>query len=131
MSSAIRVRQARRRAGLSQQGLAQALGVRRSAVSNWESSNAVTPTMENLVALAKLCDVSLEWLGTGRGMMKLDSSYAVETPAVDLEFVELDHEKDLLRRFRALNVRSQRALLELAELLRLSTKRSGSLKAVA
>ena len=42
-----RIRRARRRAGLSQTGLAAAVDVRRSAVSNWESADGVLPSMQN------------------------------------------------------------------------------------
>lgn len=127
MGSAMRIRQARRRAGMSQEQLARELGVRRSAVSNWEAAtHAGMPTMENLVALARLCNVSLEWLGTGRGPMKLDHLFIPEVPAVDLELVELDSEKELLRSFRSLGARSQRTLLELVQILRSSSKSKGS-----
>jgi hypothetical protein len=46
--------------------------VRRSAVSNWESADGVLPSMQNLLAIAKACRVSLEWLGTGRGGISTD-----------------------------------------------------------
>ena len=38
-----RIRRARRRAGLSQAGLAELVNVRRSAVSNWESASGALP----------------------------------------------------------------------------------------
>ena len=55
-----RIRRARRRAGLSQAGLAALVNVRRSAVSNWEStSNEVMPSMQSLLAVAKAIDAEL------------------------------------------------------------------------
>lgn len=54
----------RRRAGLSQEGLANQLGVTRQAVQKWEAGTA-RPDLENLVALARQFDVSLDYLVTG------------------------------------------------------------------
>ena len=51
----------RGKSGISQMALAQQLGVSRQAVSRWESGD-VTPTMDKLKALAKIYDVSLDWL---------------------------------------------------------------------
>ena len=56
-----RIRRARRNGGMSQAALAERLHVRRSAVSNWESANDVHPSMQNLIAIARVCEVSLEW----------------------------------------------------------------------
>ncbi|MEQ3361695.1 helix-turn-helix transcriptional regulator [Raoultibacter massiliensis] len=49
----------RKEAGLSQEGLAQKLGVSRQAVSKWERSES-SPDTDNLIALAKLYGVSLD-----------------------------------------------------------------------
>lgn len=49
----------RRAAGLSQEGLAERLGVTRQAVSKWERSES-SPDTDNLIALAKLYGVSLD-----------------------------------------------------------------------
>ena len=61
MDVAIADRLAKRRkeAGLSQEGLADKLGVSRQAVSKWERSES-SPDTDNLIALAKLYDVSLD-----------------------------------------------------------------------
>ena len=67
-----RIRRARRRAELSQAELARRIKVQRSAVSNWESASEILPSMQNLIGIAKVCKVSLEWLGTGRGGMSKD-----------------------------------------------------------
>lgn len=47
--------------GLSQEKLAEMLGVSRQAVSKWEAGQT-TPSSDNLIALAKLYDVSLDEL---------------------------------------------------------------------
>lgn len=49
----------RRAAGLSQEALAEELGVSRQAVSKWERSES-SPDTDNLIALAALYDVSLD-----------------------------------------------------------------------
>lgn len=57
---------ARDRKGLTQRGLADALGVRPSHMSRWENGR-VAPRSGVLVEVARLCGVSLEWLLTGTG----------------------------------------------------------------
>lgn len=70
MAFALRARQARRRAGLSQAALAAKIGVARSAVAQWERLRGGTrPCNENLARFAVVTDVSHEWLCTGRGGM--------------------------------------------------------------
>jgi len=51
----------RKKAGYSQEGVAEKLGVSRQAVSRWETGEA-SPDTENLIALAELYDVSLDEL---------------------------------------------------------------------
>ena len=64
MNFQTRLYELRRRAGLSQEGLADLLGVTRQAVQKWEAG-ASRPDMDNLCALAKYFSVSLDWLVTG------------------------------------------------------------------
>lgn len=59
-----RLYQLRKERGLSQENLADALGVTRQAVQKWESG-ASRPDMENLIALTRYFDVTLDWLLTG------------------------------------------------------------------
>ena len=51
----------RRRAGLSQEGLAEQLGVSRQAVSKWECGDAI-PEPAKLLALSRLFGVTADWL---------------------------------------------------------------------
>ena len=53
----------RKKAGLSQDALAERLGVSRQAVSKWEIGSA-QPDLDNIVALAKAFDVTTDWLLT-------------------------------------------------------------------
>ncbi|MGN1345756.1 MAG: helix-turn-helix domain-containing protein [Eubacteriales bacterium] len=51
----------RRRAGLSQDALAEKIGVSRQAVSKWETGTA-QPELDKLAALARTFDVTADWL---------------------------------------------------------------------
>ena len=55
--------QLRRKAGLSQEQLADRLGVTRQSVSKWESGTAV-PELGKLIALSELFEVSVDYLVT-------------------------------------------------------------------
>lgn len=68
----------RKEAGLSQEALAEQLGVSRQAVSKWERSES-SPDTDNLIALAKLYGVSLD------DLLYVDHSFAddVEFEAAD------------------------------------------------
>ena len=59
MSKAIR--EGRDRLGMSQEALAERLGVSRQAVSKWENGTS-DPNTSNLIALAKLYGISAEEL---------------------------------------------------------------------
>lgn len=58
------VQQLRRRAGMSQQALAEQLHVSRQAVSKWEL-DAAKPDIDNLMQISALFSVSIDWLLTG------------------------------------------------------------------
>ena len=50
----------RKKAGLSQDALAEQIGVSRQAVSKWEIGSA-QPDLDNIVALAKVFGVTTDW----------------------------------------------------------------------
>lgn len=125
MKMAERIRRARRKSGLSQAALAEQLHVRRSAVSNWESVNDIQPSLQNLIALAKVCAVSFEWLGSGRGSMTPDDALLYDIPTADAELVEVHEERELLSMFRGLPRRSQQLVVDLVETLHAGRRRSG------
>lgn len=60
-----RLYELRKQAGLSQEGLADLLGVSRQAVQKWESGTS-RPDLDNLAALARYFNVSLDYLVTGQ-----------------------------------------------------------------
>ncbi len=119
-----RIRRARRRAGLSQTELAALLDVRRSAVSNWESTTETLPSMQNLLSIAKVCRVSLEWLGTGRGGILPGPDVLADVPTADAELVDVEEERLLLAGFRNLPRRSQLLVLDLVETLQSTRRRT-------
>lgn len=51
----------RKKAGLSQEALAEKLGVSRQAISKWETGESV-PELSKLVLLARAFDVTTDWL---------------------------------------------------------------------
>lgn len=61
-----RIREARKIRGYNQQWLAEQVGVSQPSVSDWESGRN-DPTMDNLAMAARVLNVHIEWLATGRG----------------------------------------------------------------
>ena len=56
-----KLKEARKQASLSQEQLAEKLGVSRSAVAKWETGNGI-PDVGNLKVIAQLLDVSIDYL---------------------------------------------------------------------
>lgn len=78
-----RLRLARRRARLSQARVAERLGVTQQAVSQWETG-LQPPNLENVIAAAKLYNVSIDWLlGHSVDQVGLDAA-----PTFDVEAFE-------------------------------------------
>jgi len=69
-----RIRRARKIRGISQQALADAVGVQRSAVAQWERPHGSYPSMNHMIATSLATGVRLEWLGTGRGAERSDET---------------------------------------------------------
>nr|MCR4698989.1 helix-turn-helix domain-containing protein [Bacilli bacterium] len=75
----------RKKNGLSQEQLADKLGLSRQAVSKWERAEA-SPDTDNLICLAKLYGVSLDEL--------LDTDQSIEEIAQDTRIHEEEKRKD-------------------------------------
>lgn len=76
-----KIYQHRRQLGLSQEELAQLLGVTRQAVSKWELGTSV-PELETLVALAKAYGVTTDYLLSNEcSTPKTEPVYTQSTPA--------------------------------------------------
>ena len=109
-----RIRRARTAAGLSQSTLAARIGIKRSAVTQWEHPHGTHPSVEHLIRIALETRTGFEWLATGRGPSELDvlettPALLVEDYAGDeFEAQALGH----LRRMPAAKKRMAVAILE-------------------
>ena len=72
----------RKKHGLSQEELADKLGVSRQAVSKWERSEA-SPDTDNLIELAKLYDISLDELLLNKENNSESGNEKVDAEVVD------------------------------------------------
>lgn len=116
MSLQLRIRMARRHAGLSQAGLARAVGVQRSAVSHWEAPDGKNPSVAHLREIAVVANVQFEWLATGRGSMAVSREQELDSvAAADALLVDDPTELRLLQAYRNAPARSRIALLEVLE----------------
>jgi len=110
-----RIKQARlaRKPRMSQQQLADAVGVSRPAVTQWETGETRALEGENLVRVARALEVTTDWLlyGTGPGPGEPRSTRTVKV-AVNDQVVEVDEES--LRLVLAMQALSpgQRAALQ-------------------
>ena len=77
MNIADRLKELRKKAGYSQEQLAEMLDVSRQAVSKWESAQG-NPDIENLVKLTEIYHVSADYILTGH--TKEDLPKVPETP---------------------------------------------------
>ncbi len=77
----------RKRAGLSQEELANLLGVTRQAVQKWEAGTS-RPDMDNLLALADHFGVTLDWLAAGRE----EQRQPVQNVIVERHYYKWDYE---------------------------------------
>lgn len=75
-----RITECRKQCGLSQEGLAQRLGVSRQAVSKWETGDA-EPENGNLLLLAQTLGVSVDWLLSGEADIQGENVVIAAVPA--------------------------------------------------
>jgi transcriptional regulator with XRE-family HTH domain len=124
MTQQERIRLARRTAGMSQQQLAQAVGVQRSAVSHWEAPQGKNPSVSHLREVALVSGIQFEWLVTGRGSMTLSKDTQLDSIATaEALLIEDPLEFRLVHAFREAPLRSRLALLEVME--ELAAQRTG------
>lgn len=116
MTQQERIRLARRAAGMSQNQLAQAVGVQRSAVSHWEAPLGKNPSVSHLREIALVAGTQFEWLATGRGEMPLSKDMQLDSiTAAEALLVEDPLEFRLVEAFRAAPLRTRLSLLEVME----------------
>ncbi len=110
-----RIRRVRRTSGLTQSSLAQALGVAPSAVAQWEKDGGTQPSLQNVVAIAALASVSLDWLVLGRSDR---SGIEQENNAIDPACIASDElEEHVLRGLRACTPSCRAVVSSLIDLL--------------
>lgn len=111
--------------------LAAAVGVQRSAVSHWESTQGKHPKVVHLRQIAIVTEVQFEWLATGRGAMALGTETHLDSiAAAEALLVEDPLEMRLLHAFRDATMRSRIAVVEIVEdLASRRTRRGGGSKA--
>lgn len=78
MTFAEKLRALRRQAGMSQEKLAEKLGVSRQAVTKWETDAGI-PDIENIIAISALFDVSIDELLSNEKGMKGQSDFLYES----------------------------------------------------
>lgn len=124
MTPQSRIRLARRHAGLSQLELAAIIGVQRSAVSHWESTQAKNPSVDHLRQIAVVASVQFEWLVTGRGAMALCNEVRMDSvPTAEALLVDEPIELRLLHAFRDASPQSRVSLVDIIE--QLASQRTG------
>ena len=103
-----RLRALRKRAGMTQEAVAQHLSIHRTAYTKYETSG-VTPDPQGLILLANLFGVSVDYL-VGRDL----SSGSVTEPTVDGVALSLWEQK-LVQMFRQLNYADQQIWVQQAQ----------------
>ena len=87
MTFAENVKMLRKQAGMSQEQLAEKLGVSRQAVTKWETGAGI-PDIENIMAISALFDISIDdLLSNERGSKKVVETeylYAVSYTHLDV-----------------------------------------------
>lgn len=112
-----RIKESRKAAKLSQAKLADALGLDRSAVAQWERNTPSSPTVGHLTRIALVTGVSFEWLATGRGPRRIGGK-GDSPPAVVMDYIaQSESEERLLIAFRSLDSLSQIPVLKRLETL--------------
>jgi transcriptional regulator with XRE-family HTH domain len=90
----VRLRKARRHAGLTQGAVAAAAGVSRNAVTHWEHPEGTRPTLSHLSFVAQATGVAFEWLCTGRGRMVYQALDDREEAGVMLRYCAQDETEE-------------------------------------
>jgi transcriptional regulator with XRE-family HTH domain len=85
----LRIRRARALASLTQTELARRIGIKRSAVTQWEHPAGTTPSVDHLIQIAVETGMHFEWIATGRGPTKcgneIESAVIIEDYAMDAD----------------------------------------------
>jgi transcriptional regulator with XRE-family HTH domain len=111
-----RIRKARLSARLTQAELARRVGVKRSAVTQWEHPLGTTPSMHHLIRIAIETDTCVEWLATARGPCRTEDMASI--PAVPMDgYAQDPQEGEALLRFRRLPAHKRKIALQILQVL--------------
>ena len=112
----LRIRKARSAAALSQAELSRRIGVKRSAVTQWEHPAGTTPSVDHLIQIATETEVTFEWLATGRGATH--SADVEMAPAVMVDdYARDEHESLALGHLRLLSPIKRKIALDILGVL--------------
>jgi transcriptional regulator with XRE-family HTH domain len=85
-----RIKRVRKAKGVTVAAIAAAADVSKQAVYQWESGETAGLAGSNLVAVAKILDVSVEWLDTGKGRQgSFQETGAVPPPDISPEALQV------------------------------------------
>lgn len=107
-----RFRDARLHKGMTQDELADRLGITKSAISAWENDRE-TPAFDKLVAIRKELEVSIDELAIGEVGQPLRAQESIASYLPPRDMPRSPEERAMLRKFRELGNQKQRALLAL------------------
>jgi transcriptional regulator with XRE-family HTH domain len=111
-----RIRKARLSTQLTQAELARRIGVKRSAVTQWEHPQGTMPSMHHLLQIAVETGTCIEWLATARGPSRIDVEEPVPTVLID-DYAQDAQESDALLRFRRLPANKRKIALQILQVL--------------
>lgn len=112
----LRIRKARNAAALSQAELSRRIGVKRSAVTQWEHPAGTTPSVDHLIQIATETEVTFEWLATGRGASHTGDAEAALAVMVD-DYARDEHESLALGHLRLLSPLKRKIALDILGML--------------
>ena len=110
-----RIRKARLLTRLTQAELARRVGVKRSAVTQWEHPLGTTPSMHHLIQIAIETGTCIEWLATARGPCTFEDT-AGSTASTNRDAHDPQEDEALLR-FRRLPPHKRRIALQILQVL--------------
>lgn len=111
-----RVRKARLSAQLTQAELARRVGVKRSAVTQWEHPLGTTPSMHHLIQIAIETDTCIEWLATARGPCHSEDAPQMSSASTHGDAQD-PQEGEALVRFRRLPAHKRKIALQILQVL--------------
>lgn len=122
-----RIKEARQAANLTQQQLAEMLGIKGTTLSGYEIG-AHDPKSDTLVDIARICNTSVDYLlGIDRGTFDQALEAAEKQPAITDELSE--DEERFISGFASLSASNRRLLLGILSLLLQEQKQDGGSQA--